>query len=76
MKKELKFNTNIKCMGCVAQVTSELNELAGAEQWEVDITTPSKVLTVKSDTLDHADIIAAVAKAGFSAAPVVEPEPE
>lgn len=72
MKKELKFNTNIKCMGCVAQVTPELNGLAGVEQWEVDITTPAKVLTVKSDTLEDADIIAAVAKAGFSAAPVVE----
>ena len=73
MKKELKFNTNIKCMGCVAQVTSELDNVAGAEQWEVDITTPAKVLTVKSDTLDPADIIAALAKAGFSASPVVEP---
>lgn len=67
MNKELKFKTNIKCMGCVAQVTNELNEAVGANNWEVNIQSPDKPLTVKGEHLDAAAVIAAVAAAGFKA---------
>ena len=67
MNKVLKFKTNIKCMGCVAKVTPELDGVAGAQQWEVDITTPDKVLTVITDALEAEEIVAAVEKAGFRA---------
>lgn len=67
MEKELKFKTNIKCMGCLAQVTNELNEAVGANNWEVNIQSPDKPLTVKGELLDADTIIAAVAAAGFKA---------
>lgn len=67
MKQELKFKTNIKCMGCVSQVTSALNEAVGIDNWEVNIQTPDKQLTIKGEDLDADLVIAAVAEAGFKA---------
>ncbi|WP_316815465.1 hypothetical protein [Pedobacter nyackensis] len=65
--KTLKFKTNIKCAGCLAKVSSNLNETAGEDNWEVDINTPEKILTVISDEVDEGSIIFAVKEAGFSA---------
>jgi len=62
----LKFNTNIKCGGCVATVTPYLNETVGEGNWQVDTNNPSKVLTITSE-IDEAKIKAAVVKAGFKA---------
>ena len=44
-----KFKTNIKCTGCVATVTPFLDEAVGERQWEVDLTDPSRILTVKTE---------------------------
>ena len=59
-----KFKTNIKCSGCVATVTPYLNEAAGEANWSVDITDPSKILSVNSDE-SESKIMSAVQKAGF-----------
>lgn len=60
----IKFKTDIKCSGCVAKVTPHLNETAGENNWEVNTTDPSKILTVTGET-DEAKIKEAVQKAGF-----------
>ncbi len=62
----IKFNTTIKCSGCVAKATPFLNEVAGEDNWEVDVTDPLKVLTVIGDA-DSGKIIEAVEKAGYKA---------
>jgi copper chaperone len=62
----LKFKTNIKCSGCVAKVTSNLNATAGEGNWEVDLMNPAKVLTVKN-AVDVSKIKEAVEKAGYQA---------
>ncbi|MBK8192378.1 MAG: heavy-metal-associated domain-containing protein [Lewinellaceae bacterium] len=67
MKKVLKFKTNIKCMGCVSNVTDALNRTAGSGNWEVDILSPHKELTVTSDNLDAEGVVAALAEAGYTA---------
>lgn len=67
--KTMKFNTNIKCSGCVANTTPHLNEAVGEDNWEVDIENPSKVLTVVGDYTKE-QIIEAVKKAGYNAEPV------
>lgn len=67
MKKELKFKTNIKCMGCVSQVTEALNGAVGADNWAVDLQSPDRQLTVRAESLDAETVVAAVAKAGFRA---------
>lgn len=63
----LKFNSTIKCTGCLAKVTAFLDQTAGANNWEVDLKNPDKVLTVKSNGVSAAEISKAVADAGYMA---------
>ena len=62
----LKFKTNIKCSGCIANVTPHLNETVGEGNWEVDLNNPAKVLTIADET-DAAKIKEAVERAGYTA---------
>ena len=63
--KTLQFNTNINCGGCIKAVTPALNQEVGAGNWQVDTANPNKILTVNSETLTAAQVVAAVEKAGF-----------
>lgn len=63
----LKFKTNIKCSGCVAQVTPALNNTVGENNWNVDIQNPDKILTVSTANSTKDEIRQAVEKAGFKA---------
>lgn len=62
----IKFKTNIKCTGCLAQVSPSLNETAGENAWEVDLGSAEKILSVSGDHTEN-EIIAAVKKAGYTA---------
>jgi len=62
----LKFNSTIKCTGCLAKVTPFLDETAGANNWEIDLKNPNKVLTVKANGVSAEDITKAVENAGYS----------
>ena len=64
--EEIKFKTNIKCTGCLAQVGPALNETAGENNWQVDLASADKTLIVKWG-LKEDEIIAAVKKAGYTA---------
>jgi copper chaperone len=66
----LKFKTNIKCSGCVAQVTPELDKTVGKENWAVDVQNPDKILTITADEATVAEVADAVARAGFKAEPL------
>lgn len=61
---ELKLKTNIKCDACVAKVTPYLNEVAGKENWQVDLKDPARVLTIKTDVQSE-QVIEALKKAGY-----------
>ncbi|HYF30223.1 MAG TPA: heavy-metal-associated domain-containing protein [Chitinophagaceae bacterium] len=63
----LKFKTNIKCTGCVAKVTPELNNTVGEQNWNVDVENPDKILTIVADGVDSKTVLEAVNKAGFKA---------
>jgi len=65
--EKVQFKTNIKCSGCIAKVTPVLNELAGSDNWEVDINKPEKILSVSANGLTEEEIKTAVEKAGFKA---------
>ncbi len=67
MENTLKFKTNINCGGCVAKVTPFLNEAEGVCHWEVDTTNAAKILTVHSEGITEAEVIATVKEAGFKA---------
>lgn len=58
-------------MGCVSKATPFLNEVAGKENWKVDVNNPDKVLEVaiNGDT-SASDVVKAVQDAGFKAEPI------
>lgn len=64
----IQFKTNIKCGGCIAAVTPGLNETVGANNWQVDLQSADKVLTVKTnDTVKETDVINKLQQAGYKA---------
>jgi copper chaperone CopZ len=64
--EKLLFKTNIKCDGCIAKVTQSLNEVAGENNWQVDIMDPAKILTV-TGTANTTSIIESLQKVGYKA---------
>jgi len=65
--KTQEFKTNIKCTGCISKATPVLNEKLGEGNWEVDLMTLKKTLTVKNSDLDEKEIVEIVSEAGFTA---------
>jgi copper chaperone len=64
----IKFKTTIKCSGCVATVTPGLNEAVGANNWQVDLQSADRVLTVNTnDTNKEKDVIKKLQDAGYKA---------
>ena len=63
----LKFKTNVNCGGCIATVTPHLNKVKGIISWNVDTTTPSKIMTVETDGINADVIIATMKVAGYKA---------
>ncbi len=63
---EMKFKTNIKCEGCVAKVTSSLNEAVGENHWKVDLASATKTLTIEGES-DHQKVVKALEKVGYKA---------
>lgn len=63
----VKFKTNIKCSGCIAGVTPALNEVAGDNNWEVNLQTADKILTVSTEKASEQQIKEAVERAGYKA---------
>ena len=60
-----KFKTNAKCGGCVAQIAESLNKILPREQWDIDLNSADKILSVTSNQSDA--VIKAVSDAGFKA---------
>lgn len=63
--KTMKFKTNLKCGGCIAAITPVMNETNGIEKWNVDLSTPDRVLTVESDSVSESDVVAKIQTAGY-----------
>ena len=63
--KILQFKTNINCSGCVATVKPLLDKAEGIENWEVNTSDKSKILTVHSHGITEQQIIDTVQKSGF-----------
>ena len=62
----MKFKTNAKCGGCVAAIGKELNRIMAPEDWNIDLSSSDKVLTVTADVKAD-DVLQRVAAAGFKA---------
>lgn len=63
--KTIQFKTNIKCSGCIAKVTPELDKTAGIDNWQVDLQSADKILTVTAEHTTPEAIQQALQKAGY-----------
>ncbi len=71
--ESIKFKTNLKCNGCIAAVKPSLDAIDGLVKWEVDLSTPDRILTTEVNSADVNDkIVTAFKAAGYEA--VVLPE--
>lgn len=67
MKNTAFLRTSLQCMACVSKVEKELNELLGQNNWEIDLTNPSKILTIDNSTDKLQDVINIINSKGFDA---------
>lgn len=63
----VKFKTNIKCTGCIATVSPALNKVAGADNWNVDLKSPDKVLTISAPAITATAVTEALQAVGYKA---------
>jgi copper chaperone CopZ len=71
--KTLKFQTNVKCGGCVATITPFLNQEKGIARWNVDLASPQRILAVETEEM-KADQISEVMKAAGYQAELIDSE--
>lgn len=58
---------DVSCEHCVRAITSELSQIDGVQQVEVDI--PTKIVTVRaSDAVSDETLVAGLAEAGYEVA--------
>ncbi len=61
----LRFKTNLKCSGCVSNITAGLESFDAIEKWTVDLESPDKVLELEAAEDISDDVIESVKKAGY-----------
>ena len=64
--KPRTFKTTAKCGGCVAKIETSLNTAVARNQWNIDLSTPDRILTITSDLSDE-EVVRLVTAAGFKA---------
>lgn len=64
---EIKFKTNINCNHCINKVTPVLDSDTGISEWNVDLNSEDKILTVKGENPDVGRIIESLSGVGYLA---------
>lgn len=63
----LRFKTNARCGGCQSAIIGALSCLAPMSDWEMDLTSPDKILTYTgSEKLNPESVMGIVRQAGFN----------
>ncbi|WP_447642894.1 MULTISPECIES: heavy-metal-associated domain-containing protein [Chitinophagaceae] len=65
--KTLKFQTTLKCSGCVDKVKADLDADKNIENWNVDLQNNPKILTVTGDNITSEEIEHILQKSGYKA---------
>jgi copper chaperone len=60
-----RFKTSLKCNGCISAITPAMNSITGIDSWNVDLSTPDRVLTVVSEKEIAQEVISGIKKAGY-----------
>lgn len=68
--EELRFKTTLKCGGCEEKVTPGLNAISEVEEWDVDLDSEDKILSVMATKDVSPQIIEVVEKVGFEIKPI------
>lgn len=63
----LKFKTSFKCNGCVNSVRTQLDTNPAIKEWNVDLESPDRILTITSNEDITDQILTIVEKAGHTA---------
>jgi copper chaperone len=63
----IKFKSNIKCGGCIAAINDSMNEMVGENQWEVDLSSENRILTVKTENVTSEEISEKLKNLGYTA---------
>lgn len=64
---EIKFKTNINCNHCISKITPVLDSDTGINEWNVDLKSEDKILTVKGENPDTGRIIESLSGVGYIA---------
>jgi hypothetical protein len=60
-----RYRTNLNCGNCIAAVKPILDGEAGIHHWEVDTTSPDKILTIEGNSIPTQRVQELVGRAGF-----------
>ena len=63
--KTLKFKTNIECTQSVANVSNFIDNTDGIKNWEIDLWSPDKVLTIRGNVNRPGTLVKRVHRAGY-----------
>ena len=63
----LRFKTNIKCNGCIQTVTPFLSRIKEIKEWNIDLTSSERTLTIDGIDIQPAVIISTLDQAGYKA---------
>jgi len=63
----LQFKTNLKCDGCVKAITPSLNKVPGVNNWNADLQSPDRIVTVTGEGLDENAVKTAIQNSGYTA---------
>lgn len=63
----IRFKTTMKCTGCVAAVTPDLDAIKEVRSWNADVSGAEKTLTIEAEEATIPQVLAALEKAGFKA---------
>ncbi|MGO4419632.1 heavy-metal-associated domain-containing protein [Streptomyces sp. MCAF7] len=64
---EIRYTvTGMSCGHCVASITEEVSQVSGVSDVSVDL--PANEVTVRGDTVDDAQVRAAITEAGYGVA--------
>lgn len=66
----MKFKTNLKCEGCIKNVTPYLNAVPNVEKWSVDLGKKESFLNIEGE-LKEKDVVAALEEAGYKGERVI-----
>lgn len=61
------FKTNLKCSGCVDKLSNHLNKNKDIIQWNADLDTDDKIVTIETEKVEPDKLKKLIEEAGFNA---------